>query len=344
MNDWLLESLACPRDRTPVTDAEDELKCARGHRYPVVQGIPVMLLEDVAPTHPAHFREVLEHAPSDDHQNRMLDLDRVGSYKGVHPFVEQEIVATCGNMYKRLPGGLSRYPIPRLPLATGQNASFLDVGSNWGRWALAASASGYRAVGLDPSLKAALAGSKVARDLDHEVHFIVGDARCLPFKEECFSTVFSYSVLQHFAKQDALNALREMARVASEDGTVLVQMPNKYGLRQLVNRLRDVTRRNDNVFRVRYWSPAELRAAFSSIVGGTTLSVDGFFSLNPRIEDSDLLAKRYSAIVSLSETLKMLSQPCPWLLLGADSLWVESKNDSFGFPSLDSIDMPERIS
>ena len=344
VSDWLLESLACPRDRLPVTVAAEELECAGGHRYPVVQGVPVMLLEDVAPTLPTHFIETLEHVSrGGDDQNGVPDLG-VGTFKGMHPFVDQEIVATCGNMYRRLPGGLSRYPIPHLPLAdNGENASFLDVGSNWGRWALAASASGYRSVGLDPSLKAALAGSRVARDLGHEVHFVVGDARCLPFKEERFHTVFSYSVLQHFAKQDAYDALRELARVNCAEGTVLVQMPNEYGLRQLLNRVRDVIKRNDNVFRVRYWSPAELRSVFSSIVGPTSLSVDGFFSLNPRIEDADLLARRYSAIVSLSETLKALSQPCPWLLYLADSLWVKSKNESLDLPSPDSFDMSERI-
>ena len=344
VNDWLLESLACPRDRGPVTVAEEEVECARGHRYPVVQGIPIMLLEDVTPSLPSHFRETLEHVPTVDNQNGVPDWDGDSRFKGVHPFVEQEIVATCGNMCRRLPDGLSRYPIPHLPLADdGENASFLDVGSNWGRWALAASASGYRSVGLDPSLKAALAGSRVARDLGHEVHFVVGDARCLPFKEERFHTVFSYSVLQHFAKQDAFDALRELARVNCAQGTVLVQMPNEYGLRQLLNRVRDVIKRNDNVFRVRYWSPSELRSVFSSIVGSTSLSVDGFFSLNPRIEDADLLARRYSAIVSLSETLKALSQPCPWLLFLADSLWVKSKNESLDLPSPDSLDMSERI-
>jgi SAM-dependent methyltransferase/uncharacterized protein YbaR (Trm112 family) len=344
VSDWLLESLACPRDRMPVTLARDELECACGHRYPVVQGIPIMLLEEVAPTLPSHFRETLEHVSTGDDQDGMANSQGVFSYKGVHPFVEQEIVATCGNMYKRLPDGLTRYPIPHLPLANGEDATFLDVGSNWGRWALSASKRGYRAVGLDPSLKAALAGAKVARELGQEVHFVVGDARCLPFEEKCFHTVFSYSVLQHFSKPETFDALRELSRVNCSQGTVLVQMPNRYGLRQMLNRVRDVIKRNDNVFRVRYWSPAELRSAFSSIVGPTSLSVDGFFSLNPRIEDSDLLAKRYSAIVSLSKTLKRFSQPCPWLVLLADSLWVESKNESLEHPSPNSIDISERIS
>ena len=76
VSDWLLDSLACPRDRTPVTFAKDELKCAGGHRYPVVQGIPIMLMQDVAPTHPSHFRETLEHALSGDDQNLVPDWDR----------------------------------------------------------------------------------------------------------------------------------------------------------------------------------------------------------------------------------------------------------------------------
>ena len=47
----LLEILACPsEDHAPLTPAGDRLVCtACGRRYPVVDGIPVLLLDEALP-------------------------------------------------------------------------------------------------------------------------------------------------------------------------------------------------------------------------------------------------------------------------------------------------------
>ncbi len=43
----LLEILACPVDHAPVREADEHLVCgACGRRYPVRDGIPVMLVEE----------------------------------------------------------------------------------------------------------------------------------------------------------------------------------------------------------------------------------------------------------------------------------------------------------
>lgn len=43
----LLEILACPACKTPVREEGDRLVCAQcGRRYPVRDGIPVMLVEE----------------------------------------------------------------------------------------------------------------------------------------------------------------------------------------------------------------------------------------------------------------------------------------------------------
>ena len=43
----LLELLACPACKTPVREAGERLVCAQcGLRYPVRDGIPVMLIEE----------------------------------------------------------------------------------------------------------------------------------------------------------------------------------------------------------------------------------------------------------------------------------------------------------
>jgi SAM-dependent methyltransferase len=65
-----------------------------------------------------------------------------------------------------------------------------------------------------------------------EADFLVGDARFLPFADSAFDTVFCYSVLQHFSKENARMSLDEVARVLKKNGVTLIQMPNKYGIRQ----------------------------------------------------------------------------------------------------------------
>jgi len=46
----LLEILACPVDHAPVTDQGSHLVCRScGRRYPVREGIPVMLVSEATP-------------------------------------------------------------------------------------------------------------------------------------------------------------------------------------------------------------------------------------------------------------------------------------------------------
>jgi len=224
-------------------------------------------------------------------------------------------------------GRLPRYPIPddlSDLLPEGNGALFLDVGSNWGRWAIAAARQGYHAVGLDPSLEAVWALRRVSRQLGTSVWSVVGDARFLPFRTNTFDVVFAYSVLQHFDKRVAQGIIKEMARVCKPGGTVLAQMPHQFGLRQILNRMKQRITRDSNPFRIRYWSLGELRTTFRNLVGSTEITIDGFFSLNPRRADVDLLPRHYAGLVRISEFLKAASKRVPWLILVADSLWVRA--------------------
>lgn len=289
------------------------LRCASGHDYPIVEGVPVLTVDELPATHAACDRE-------------WRPVARASYPSGaVHPYVQAAIVETCGNLYRPLRGRLTRYPIPELPLATASSSTdvLLDVGANWGRWCFAANARGYAAVGVDPNLEAVLAGRDIASQLNVDTAFVVADARCLPFKTASFNVVHSYSVLQHFSRDDALASIEEFGRVLVPGGLALVQLANSRGLLQLIRRLQN--RRSTDTFRVRHWRPREVSSAFCDRIGPTELSADAFFSLNAQRKDLDLLSMRHRFVVVLSQALRRAAHERPWLIGFADSVYARAE-------------------
>jgi SAM-dependent methyltransferase len=239
--------------------------------------------------------------------------------------VQQEIVKTNGILYRGTEGGLARYPIPNFPLPAGRGRKLLDIGCNWGRWCVAASRNGFEAIGIDPSLTAVQAAYRASRQLATTPEFVVGDGRNLPFADGSFDVVYSYSVLQHFSKEDARASIAEAARVVRPGGTVMIQMANLLGVRQLYNQARDTVRGEKNLFRVRRWLPTELVATFGELVGPTELTADGYFSLNAQASDLDLLAPFPRTVVRVSEALKSLSRKVHGVAFVADSVFLEAR-------------------
>jgi SAM-dependent methyltransferase/uncharacterized protein YbaR (Trm112 family) len=325
LHEWLADRLICPADRLPLmlvgSELDGRLNCGGGHTFSIVQGIPVLLLEAHDATHPYCAQSLdTSRRPSGEAPAPS------GEAAAIDAFVQAEIVKTNGNLYRHLLGRLPRYPIPTLRLPPGEGRLMLDVGCNWGRWTMSAARAGYRAVGVDPGLDAALAAQRVARQLGLKCAFVVGDARRLPFSDGTFDSSFSYSVFQHFDKANAEQAFREMSRVTRLDGTILVQMANLLGIRQAFNRVRQLAKGDDNEFRVRYWLAGELQRTFDAVVGPARLEVDGFFSLNAQPTDLDLMTPFYGWVVRASEALRKASQVVPLLTQVADSLYVQATN------------------
>ncbi|MGA9979862.1 MAG: methyltransferase domain-containing protein [Candidatus Sulfotelmatobacter sp.] len=316
----LWELLVCPRDKEALQRDGTSAVCPQGHRYAVIDDVPILLVSEVEQTHIEGTRALAVAESGDASTLPTFDV-QPGE---IDPFVRNVISATNGSLYQHLVGNLKEYPIPHLRLPPGDGKLLLEVGCNWGRWCVAAARAGYRPIGIDPSLKAIRAAKRVARQLGIKAEYAVADGRYLPFRENTFDQIFSYSVLQHISRENVATSLAEMRRVLTVDGGVLVQMPNMFGVRCLYHQARRGFR-EERDFEVRYWKPSELLKAFSTSIGPSELSVDGFFSLNVQPSDLHLLPAKYRAVVRTSEVLRRLSNKVPALGKVADSLYVSAR-------------------
>jgi SAM-dependent methyltransferase len=315
----LLELIVCPVHRTELEKAGDELVCSAGHRFPYVDGIPVLLTSDLRATHPV-FQVSLERARAGGGDRFELRADEVD------PVVQGSIAATGGLLYQPLQGHLTRYPIPELRLPRGNGKLLLDVGCHWGRWSIAAAQKGYRTIGIDPSLEGVEAARRIAKQLGLDSQYLVGDARQLPFRDDVFDVTFSNGVLQHFTRENVRLAVAEMSRVLKARGVSLVQMPNAHGLRSLFWRLRYRFWRGmpQHGFDIRYWTPGELEAEFEELVGPSRLEADCFFALNAQRADIELLPPKYQLVVRASEATRRVARVVRPLERVADSVYVRS--------------------
>lgn len=295
------------------------LVCDRGDRYAVIEGVPILLLSEAPQTHVEGTRS-LEVA----RQGNAATLPQFDVPPGaIDPFVQKSIGATNGSLYQHLVGNMTEYPIPQLRLPPGEGKLFLEIGCSWGRWCIAAAQQGYQPIGVDPSLKGVRAARRVAAQLGIKAHYVVADGRHLPFSNEVFGQVFSYSVLQHISRNQVRETLSEIQRVLRPGGGALVQMPNTFGVRCLYHQIRRGFREARD-FEVRYWTPRQLLSAFTATVGPSRLSVDGYFSLNAQFSDLRFLPMKYQALVRFSEWLRRASQKISPLAHFADSLYVSS--------------------
>lgn len=317
LDNALLQLLVCPRDHQTLEERDQQLLCPSGHRYPIVEGIPILLLSETPQTHVEGTRSLQVGASPEPNPAPLPDT----ASGEIDPFVQHIIAATNGLLYIQLVGKLTDYPIPYLRLPPGGGKRFLEIGCNWGRWCVAAARMGYRPVGIDPSLKGIRAARHVARQLGIEAHYVVADGRYLPFASGTFDQVFSYSVLQHLSKENARLTLREVARALQPEGEFLVQMPNCFGIRCLYHQARRGFSEGCD-FDVRYWTPRELASTFRATFGSARILVDGFFSLNAQISDVGLMPWKYRTVVYASEALRKISGVFSPLTYFADSLYV----------------------
>ncbi len=330
MNPELLNILQCPRDSSPLRINDDHLCCEHGHTYPVIDGIPVLLLSEKDQTIGIAAASL---AAARERKGGPLYLDTVGisaeerasvqkqwaAGTATDPVIAHLIGATSGYGYVDAIGKLKSYPIPDIPIEAGAGRRLLDIGCNWGRWSISAARKGWNVVGIDPSLGALLAAKRVFPEANQNVALVCGDARFLPFKSNVFDSGFSYSVIQHFSEEDAGVALAELGRVLVHGGAAHIQMAHSGGFRaRYIQKHSEAM--NHGTFRVRYWTLASLKTVFEESIGPTKLVPEAFGGLGLLRDDLTLVSWKAKMLILLSSMLKGLSALFPWLITVSDSV------------------------
>lgn len=332
-DEWLEKVLRCPRDGKSLERDGNRLVCTGRHSYPIIEGVPVLLLDGQQQTIELAERSLMSAAAKhavDDYYIDTLGISEeekecvrksIGRDRKVDPVVSYLVGATNGIMYKHLIGKLDEYPIPDIDIGPGEGRRLLDVGCSWGRWSIAANRKGYKTVGIDPSLGAILAAKRLTKSLGITASFVVGDARYLPFNNDALDYVFSYSVLQHFSRENMEKAVTEISRVLKENGHGCIQMANKYGLRSVYHQIKRKYREPRD-FEVRYWSIGDLEKVFRDRVGTVHFDPDCFLGLGLQPSDSKHMSAGRKIILGISEGLKKISRIFRPLGYLSDSIYI----------------------
>jgi 2-polyprenyl-3-methyl-5-hydroxy-6-metoxy-1,4-benzoquinol methylase len=315
-NAEVLQVLACPFDHSNFRIEDNSLVCRNKHRFAIENGIPVLT------DHPR--RELVPH--------NMEACRRKNEQSPIDPFVDDWLVNTNGNLYRNARGRLQRYPIPTWPSVSGQGKTLLDIGCGWGRWTMSAARAGFRAIGLDVHLDALAAAQRVADQIAAPSKYVCSDADQLPFLPGGIDVVYSYSVLQHLEKTKVMRSFKEISRVLKPGGFCLIQLPNTFGIFNLLRQVkRGFRQARPDSFEMRYWSRANVRQAIEeAALNGLNIRADGFFSQNPQLSDLDLLTIGGKLIVLTSHVGRRATAIAPFLTMIADSWFIEAHRATHG--------------
>ncbi len=248
-------------------------------------------------------------------------------YSGKIPWVvQQQIAATNGIHFVNSIGNLREYPIPEIPVehANG-NDLLLDIGNGWGRWLVAAANKNYIPVGIDIRLEFCETARQVLQANGRNGYSLVADLQNLPFINNVFNVVWSFSVIQHTHLDRFTRCLSHIERILADNALCYLEFPNRNGIR---NRFGPAAKPNSSDFDswdVRYYSPAEYEKIFR-------VFFDNFKYFNHSVLGIGILPGDFKhakglknkAIISASRTLSNLATLIPPFKSIADSIYVKS--------------------
>ena len=234
----LLELLCCPVGRDRLHAEDGHLVSVSLRRYPVRDGIPVLLPSGAEDAALASIVEAFRNRASSYYADNYAENRNPSRARRL------QIVAKLLAEHSR--------PGERL----------LDVGAGPAILAEIARELSLDYVALDPSLENLLEGRERVGDLSG----VVGTATALPIRDRSFDMVVALGCLEYVAELG--RALSEICRVLPPDGVLLASFANAHNLRRRFDeavthrlwRLKErVSRRGRSIYRRHLWSEDDVR-------------------------------------------------------------------------------------
>lgn len=244
--------------------------------------------------------------------------------------VQVIIASTNGIHYTDKVNKLTSYPKFSLPVAPAEkeNDLMLDIGCGWGRWLVAGSEKNYIPIGLDLIPQFAEASLRVLRAQNKRGYTVVGDLEHIPFKQNLFDLVWSFSVIQHVHFDKMTSCLKHINRVLTQKGITFLEFPNKHGIRNFVTSRKWEKYRNDKVsgrpLSVRYYTTKQYRDIFTKEFGNFSFTNHSFIGIGILKEDLKYVSLKNKIPCAVSLAGSALTKVIPGLKYLSDSIYIKA--------------------
>lgn len=247
--------------------------------------------------------------------------------------VQQQIAATNGIHYIDRLGKLKDYPIfelPVLPVKRNENKLFLDIGCGWGRWLIGGHNKGYIPIGIDLRLEFCKVSRTVLSDLGKNGYTVVADLENIPFEQNTFDLIWSFSVIQHTHNNRLTNCLNHIGRILKPNGFTKLEFPNKNGFRNNIKNVKnsELVKDDYNSWCVRYYTPKEYKEIFDRFLESFSFTNHSFLGIGVLKEDLKYVSLKNKLISLTSLIGSSLTKVIPTLKNYSDSIYISAKKKS----------------
>lgn len=254
-------------------------------------------------------------------------------YKGKLPWtVQQQIAATNGIQYVDRIGKLKDYPSYELPVKKVVDGLMLDIGTGWGRWLVAGADKGYIPIGIDLRLEFCQAARQTLLASGKNGYTVVADLKEIPFKNDLFEFVWSFSVIQHTHKDRLMKCLADINRILVPGGFTKLEFPNKDGIRNHSGPAKKYLSKADdyNSWVVRYYTINEYKNIFKNIFGNFSFSNHSFLGIGVLKEDLKYVSIKNKILCGISLAGSLMTKIITPLKNYADSIYAEACKENIG--------------
>lgn len=264
------------------------------------------------------------------------------NYSGKLPWlIQQQIAATNGIHYVDRIGKVKDYPKYNLPLPYVEKGLMLDIGNGWGRWLVAGANKGYIPVGIDIRHEFCKVARQTLHDHNRDGYTVVADLKNLPFKNNIFDLVWSFSVIQHTHKERLLSCLSDINRVLTETGYTFLEFPNKNGIRNKITNVKtEQLSANDYIsWSVRYYTVEEYRNFFLNVFDNFSFENHSFLGIGVLPEDMKYVSTKNKIICAVSLFGSFITKVIPVLKYYSDSIYIKASKQQSLSGALTSEDL-----